>query len=68
VEIHCTAEKVTDENLAHEYYMLDISVYKYTFRIYNSYSLFSTATMVARKRLSVMAYLHFFLFCLSEPE
>jgi len=40
--------------------ILDTQVYKQTLRIRNTYC-FSTATMVARTRLSVTSYLH----CLS---
>ena len=42
-------------NMEHSHCMLDTYVYKYTFRTYNSYC-FSTATMVARRLLSVTLY------------
>jgi hypothetical protein len=53
----CIARQATDDNMAHARFMLDIQVYTYT---YSGYCL-STVTMVARKRLNVMLYVH----CLS---
>ena len=34
---HCTAEEVTDENIAHAHCILDTYGYKYTIRICNTY-------------------------------
>jgi len=57
VEKYCTAGQATDDNMAHAHCMLDTKGYKHTLKICNTYC-FSTATMVERKRLSVMLYVH----------
>ena len=49
-----------DDNMAHKHFMLDTQGYKHTLRTCNTYC-FSTATMVARKRLDVTLYVN----CLS---
>jgi len=58
VEKYCRAGQATDDNMAHAHYMLDTSGYRHTLRICNTYC-FSTATMVARRRLIVTLYVHF---------
>ena len=49
--------RATDDNMAHTHCMLDTQSYKHTFRIFNTYC-FSTATIVARTRLTVTLYVH----------
>ena len=51
-EKYCRAGQATDDNMAHAHCILDNLGYKHTLRICNTYC-FSTATMVARTRLSV---------------
>ena len=51
-------EQDTDDNVVHMQCMLDTYGYKHTVRICNTHC-FSTATMVARKRLNVT--LHFII-------
>ena len=55
-----TAWQATDDSTAHVHCMLDISRYKFTHVVRNKYW-FSTATIVARKRLNFTLYVH----CLS---
>jgi len=57
VERYCTAGQDTDDNAVHAQCILDNLDHKHRLRICNVY-LFSTATMVARKRLSVTLYVH----------
>jgi len=45
---------------AYAHFILDTQVYRYTLKFFNTYC-FSTATVVARTRLSVTLYVH----CLS---
>ena len=52
MEKYCRAGQATDDNTARAHCILDNLGYKHTLRICNSYC-FSTATMVARTRLSV---------------
>jgi len=52
VEKFCTDWQDTDHNMADAQSMLDISVYKYTLIIKNTYIL-STAKIVSRKSLSL---------------
>jgi hypothetical protein len=52
VEKYCRAGQATDDNMAHAHDMLDNYGYKYTHRLCNTHC-FSTATMVAPKRLNV---------------
>jgi len=59
---HCRTGQATDDNMAHEHCMLDTYGYKHTLRICNT-CCFSTATMVARTRLTVTLYVHC-LYCL----
>ena len=49
--------QATDDNMAHALYMLDTQGCKHTLGIRNTYC-FLTATMVARKRLNIMLYVH----------
>jgi hypothetical protein len=49
---YCIAEQATDDN-AHAYFMLGSEGYNHILRICNTYP-FSTATMDARTRLSVV--------------
>ena len=55
VEKYCTAGQATDHNMAHSHCMLNTCGYKYTLTIRNTYCL-STATVVARTRLSITLY------------
>jgi hypothetical protein len=55
MEQNCRAGQATDINMAHEHCMLGTLGYRDTLRICNTYS-FSTATMVARTRLSVTLF------------
>jgi hypothetical protein len=60
VEKYSRAGQSTDDIMAHAHCMLDTEGNKYTLRLCNTHC-FSTATMVARMRLSVTIYVH----CLS---
>jgi len=51
----CTAGHVTDNSMAQAHCMLDTLGYKHTLRICNIYC-FSTAVMVAEKRLNITLY------------
>jgi len=66
VEKLCRVGQVTDGNMAHAHCMLDTQGYKRTLRIRNTFC-FSTATMVARRRLSVTLYIHC-LFCYQKEQ
>jgi len=57
MEKYCRAGQVTDDNMAHDHYMLYNKGYKYTLGICNTYG-FSTATVVARTRFNVKFYVH----------
>ena len=61
VEKYGRSRQATQDNMAHAHCMLDTYGYKHTHRICNTYCL-STATTVARKRLSVTLYVHCVLF------
>jgi hypothetical protein len=54
---YCRAGQATDENTAHALCLLNNSGYKHTLTICNIYC-FSTATVVARKRLNVTLYVY----------
>ena len=58
LEKYCIAGQATEDNTAHAHCMLDTQGYKQTLRICNTYC-FSTATMVAQTRPSVILYVHF---------
>jgi len=58
--------QVTDDNVAHAHFMLDNEGYKYALRIRNY--CFSTATVVARKRLGVTLYIHCLSCCCFDFE
>jgi len=53
----CRVQQATDDNMVHVHCMLDNYGYRHMRIICNIYS-FSTATMVARTRLSVTLYVH----------
>jgi len=53
VEKYSKAGRVTDDNMTHAHCMLVTKGYKHTSRVCNTYC-FSTATVVARKPLSVI--------------
>jgi len=53
MEKYCKAGRVTDDNMTHAHFMLVTKGYKHTRRVCNAYC-FSTATVVARKTLSVV--------------
>jgi hypothetical protein len=57
VEKYCRAEQATDDSMAHVHCMLDNQGYKHKQRICNTHC-FSTATVVARTRLSATLYVH----------
>jgi len=57
VEKYYRAGQATDDNMVCAHCMLDTKGYNQTLRIYNTYC-FSTATIVAQKRLSVTLYIH----------
>jgi hypothetical protein len=52
----CTTGQATEKDMAHAPCMLDTQGYKHAEGV--QYSLFSTATMVARMRLHVTLYVH----------
>jgi hypothetical protein len=54
MEKYCTAGQATDD-MGHAYCKLDTKGYEHTLRICNTYC-FSTATLVARKRLNITLY------------
>jgi len=58
VEKFCRSERAKVDNLAHAHCLLDTQDYRNTLRICNTYCL-STATMVARTRLSVMLHVQY---------
>jgi len=60
MEKYCRARQDTDDNMAHAHCMPDTQGYRYTLRLCNTYC-FSTATVVARTRLSARLYVQ----CLS---
>jgi hypothetical protein len=58
VEKYCRAGQATDDdNMTHVHCVLDTSGYRHILRLCNTHC-FSTATMVARSRLSVTLYVH----------
>jgi hypothetical protein len=58
VEQYCTAGETTHDNIACGHCVLYTYVYKHTHIIRNIYC-FYAATIVARKRLGIMLYVHF---------
>jgi hypothetical protein len=60
IEKLSTAEKVTDDNMAHAHCMLDTQIYKHALGICNIYC-FPTTIIIERKRLNLTSYVH----CLS---
>jgi hypothetical protein len=62
VDKFCRTGQDTDDTMAHVVGMLDTEGYKHTLGICNTYC-FSTATMVARRRLNITLYVH--VHCLS---
>jgi len=63
VEKYCRAGGATADNTPYAHCMLDTSGYKNTLRICNTYWL-STATIIARTRLTVTLYVHCLSVCL----
>jgi len=57
MEKHCRAWQGTNEHMKQAQCMLDTYGYKHTLRICNTYC-FSTATLVARRRLKVTLHVH----------
>jgi hypothetical protein len=57
VEKYGRVAQATGDIMAHAHCMLDTKCYRHTHSLRNTYCL-STATLVARTRLSVMLYVH----------